>query len=153
MRRILLALSFSCVAASAYAQTGPCPAAPTTTVPAPKNLCFFASPDHAALDLGIPVVSSYEVAYCTKDQDQTSCSPIQTQDIGKPTPNASNAIWMSTTTTPTLFATPVGMEYRTVIIVHGEDAGLFARYPAGSPFGQPSHQAPRVPATGAVATP
>lgn len=142
------------IAFASVAQAQSCPAAPTSTVVAPKKLCLVASPDHNTMDLGVPVVSGYTYGYCDKSLDPATCQPQSQIDLGKPTPNGQGAIWIDTTAGgPLLFGTPLGGEFRPVIIVRGEDAGLFARYPAGAPFGQPMHQAPRVPATGAVPTP
>ena len=150
--RAFASVVFALYATSAYAQTT-CGTPPSGTVQAPTKLCYVASPDHSVMDLGTPVVSGYDIFYCTQGADPTSCAPVQQQDLGKPTPDANGLIKLDTTTLPTLFAVPVGQVFIPVIRVRGEDAGLSARYPAGNPFGQPSHQAPRVPVTGAVVTP
>lgn len=151
MKRWVCLLMFLGIAATAQAQT--CPAAPSGTVVSPKKLCIVSSPDHNAMDLGTPVVSGYTLGYCLQGQDAATCTPIQQQSLGKPTPDANGLIKLDTSTLPTLFATPIGQVYFPVLIVNGQDAGLFARYPAGNPFGQPAHQAPRAAAVGPVATP
>jgi len=152
VKRLVCLLIVLGITATAQAQT--CPAAPSGTVVSPTQLCFVASPDHDALDLGTPVVSGYTLGYCVKGSDAATCTPVQSQSLGKPSYAGPNKIIVvNKSSLPTLFATPIGQEYITVLTVNGEDAGLFARYPAGNPFGQPSHQAPRPAAVPPVATP
>ncbi len=146
MKTITLSLLF--VLALARASAAQCPATPTGVVSSPTTVCFSMSPDHSAIDIDQPIVSSYTVGYCIAGTDPTTCTPVQTPvDIGKPTPT-NGTITVKRTD---LFAVPVGMKYFSVINVVGP--GGSTRYPqASNPFGQHSNRAPAAGAGPVVVT-
>lgn len=58
------------------------------TITNPSQLIFTASPDHAATDMGVQVVSSYAVDWIVSGQSNAA----QTINIGKPAPTATGDI-------------------------------------------------------------
>lgn len=127
----------------AHAQTGPCPTTPIpTTTQVVTNgtglLCFNASADHNATDPVLPtqqLVTGYSVLFFDASVDPATGTPIQTSPIGKPTPNAQNAIWVPTP------AYPIGRALKAVVIATG-DRGNSARSNDTGPFGKPGTAPP-----------
>lgn len=130
----------------AYAQTGPCPTTPIpTTTQVVTNgtglLCFTASADHNATDPVLTtqqLVTGYSVLFFDASVDPATGAPIQTSPIGKPTPNAQNAIWVPSP------AYPLGRALKAVVIATG-DRGNSARSNDTGPFGKPGTAPPAAP--------
>lgn len=103
-------------------------------------LSFTASPDHNATFAGAPIVSVYKTTYCLK-ATPTVC-PI-TVDLGKPSPDATNTI-----TVTSIFGSLVSnTEYVATVIATGPGGDSPASNPT-APFGKPG--APGGPANAAI---
>lgn len=147
--RLLTALAFAALFASnASAQTGACPTS-TALVVNPTHACFTPSDDHNVSDLGVARVSGYELMYFAPGVDPATGTPTQTVAVGKPTPNAQNAIWLARSE---LAAFPVGQQYRAAAIARGP-AGASPRSAPSNPFGNTSNTAPSAPGSLVVVRP
>ena len=146
MKKLLLAFLALLVYAPAYAQTGACPASTTLSV-GPTWVCIMpdvsATNGHNALDslTGQPVVSRYDLLFFGPGVDSATGTPTQTINIGKPTLNAQNALWLQRSELSSL---PVGQQYRARVVAVGPN-GTSPRSAESNPFGRSSNPTPAVP--------
>lgn len=124
-RLLLLTLVCLAVALSAFAQ-------------ATSTLTFTASPDHATIAQGVPVVASYELV--VTPQGGQPAAPLS---LAKPAPNAQNAISLNVTTY--LNSLPAGTYTASVRAVGPGGSGVS---PMSDPFALvvPAATAPGKPA-------
>lgn len=103
------------------------------TIQNPTTIEFTASPDHAALDKGAPVVSRYDVEIYTQANQTTAVSTI---NVGKPTPGTGNLISFNQLRT-TLGPLPVGTYVAKVAAVGPGGTG---RSTSSNPFQEATRQ-------------
>lgn len=146
MKKLLLAILAVLVYAPAYAQTGACPSSMAVAV-SPTWVCIMPSLDatggHNAVDpvTNVPVVSRYDLLFFAPGVDSATGAPIQTINIGKPTLNAQNALWLQRAE---LAAIPVGQQYRARVVSVGPN-GTSPRSAESNPFGRSSSPSPAAP--------
>lgn len=142
---ILACFTLLVLSAPAQAQTGACTANAgnaNTLAINPTNGCFTPSPDHAVNDpvTGVPEVTRYDILFILDGADVAIATPVQTQNLGKPTPNANNAIWY------TLPSYPIGARYRNVVVAVGPDGTSPREVGAlSNPFGRQTTAPPAAP--------
>lgn len=142
MRRLsvfAIGLVLVCLAAPVAAQT------PQILTPA-NFLMVGASPDHAAVFAGVPVVSGYQVEFYLPSQVtagvlNAGAAPAITVPLAKPTPDATNSI----STPPLIPMIQPGVLYDAVIAAVGP--GGVGRSNVVGPFGFPKVPASPGPAT------
>lgn len=109
---------------------------PTISILPTSTITFTASPDHNTQFAGGPVLTGYTIEYFLRSQVSPAGVPsgspaIGPVDLGKPTPNASNLITIST-----VFATiNANIEY--VAYVRAVGPGGSTRGNHTDPFGKP----------------
>lgn len=147
--RLALAIVLAAlVPAAAQAQTGPCPNTPVDTLALnPVRACFVAASAHTSTDpvSGAAVIDRYEMLWIADGQDPATAQPVQRANLGKPTPNSDNTIWINT-----LPAYPIGQRFRAVIASISTLASLppaarEVRSDASNPFGVSTATAPTAP--------
>lgn len=146
MKKLLLAFLAVLVYAPAYAQTGACPSGMTVSVN-PTWVCIM--PDisptngHNAIDPVTlqPVVTRYDLLFFGPGVDSATATPTQTINIGKPTLNAQNALWLQRSE---LAAIPLGQQYRARVVAVGPN-GTSPRSAESNPFGRSSNPVPAAP--------
>ena|SRR5688500_16197473 len=131
----LVALVLPC---NVQAQTGPCPNT-TTLVLNPTHACFTPSPDHALVEFGVAKVASYLFETFVEGADPNTATPVQTADLGKPTP-VQNAIWVPRNATGLV----PGTRYVAYVTAISQDQ-LRGRSVASNPFGVTSQRPPAAP--------
>jgi hypothetical protein len=141
-RLVLSAIAFFAFSATANAQTGPCPTS-TALVVNPQWVCVAASVDHAATDplTGQPAVTRYDLLFFAPGVDTAIGNATQTIPVGKPTPNAQNAMWLQRAE---LQAIPLGQQYKARAVAVGP-GGTSARSGESNPFGRSNLTAPAAP--------
>lgn len=140
-RVLLTILGFCLTATLAGAQTGPCPTTTALSVN-PTQICFNPSPDHDVVDLNVPRLVEYRIQFYAPGVDPATGQPTSEFSVGKPTPNAQGAIWLSRSE---LQAIPVGQQYRATGIAVGQQGRTSARSSASNPFGRTSSTPPAAP--------
>lgn len=133
------------LASTAYGQS--CPAAPTPgTITTNANaICFTASGDHDALDLGQPVLAEYRLDFFMQGVDSTDITkqPFQQVSLGKPTPQGPNKIIQMQRNE--LSAVPVGQLFYGVIEAVGTNGAAARSAPSTNFFGVRSNRSPAAP--------
>lgn len=141
---VLLVVGFLCIAGSVQAQT--CPTVPPGTILTNANtVCFTASGDHDATDLGQPVLAEYRLDFFLQGVDSTDPTkqPFQQVSLGKPAPVGPNKIILLQRAE--LSATPVGQLFFGVVEAVGTNGAASRSAPSPAFFGVRSNRTPAAP--------
>lgn len=141
-------------AATAQAQTGPCPSSTALVVGPRGDVCVTPAPDYNATALGsdgvtqVPIVVRLDLLLFGPTKTNTATdAPDQTISLGKPSRDAvNNSVWANV---PALTTLPLGQTYKARVVAVGQPATaggpaqVSGRSPESNPFLRP---VPSVPA-------
>lgn len=163
MRKLVLAaLLLLATSLPAYAQTGACPTSTALVVNPSGWVCITPATDYMtntqdSTGATVPVVVRLDLLLFGPTKTNTATdAPDQTINIGKPTRNTSNAVWVQRSEISSL---PMGQTYKARVVAVGQPATaggaaqVSGRSPESNPFLRPFPSPPAPLAPLAISVP